>query len=327
MRRRSMRAMPTLAVAVAVLLTACGGPTTASPGDAPLTGATQSDVTPTEEGKGGPGRTVTLAFAGDLHFEGHLAALLDHPRGALGPITGTLADADVTMANLESAITVRGTPEAKELEDPGNRYHFRTTPAALEVLAEAGVDVVTMANNHGADYGPVGVEDTLRAIRNGPIPVVGIGRNRRAAFAPYRVSVRGTSLAFFGADASFREERAPSGPPDRRRPASPPPTPAATGAAGRGARGQPQGRRRRGVPALGRRAPGLPHRPAADDRSRPGRGRRRRHRGQPCPRAAGGRTNGRCLCELRPRELLWYHDHQPESGVLRLRIVDGAGRQ
>ncbi len=291
MRRRSMRAMPTLAVAVAVLLTACGGPTTASPADAPLTGATQSDVTPTEEGKGGPGRTVTLAFAGDLHFEGHLAALLDHPRGALGPITGTLADADVTMANLESAITVRGTPEAKELEDPGNRYHFRTTPAALEVLAEAGVDVVTMANNHGADYGPVGVEDTLRAIRNGPIPVVGIGRNRRAAFAPYRVSVRGTvprllrGGRILPGGSELRLGRRTDDARRRRRPRRP-----ATGAAGRGARGQPQGRRRRGLPALGRRAPGLPHRPAADDRSRPGRGRRRRHRGQPCPRAAGVRT-------------------------------------
>lgn len=153
----------------------------------------------------GPRGTVTLAFAGDMHFEAHLAALLEHPHDALGPITRTLGDADLTMVNLESAITERGTPEAKELEIPDRRFYYRTPPAALDVLDAAGIDVVTMANNHGADYGPVGLRDTLAAIRTGPVPVVGIGRDRRAAFAPYRVSVRGTELAFLAADASPRE--------------------------------------------------------------------------------------------------------------------------
>jgi len=147
-------------------------------------------------GSAGPRGRVTLAFAGDMHFQLQLAALLDQPRGALGPITETLEDADLTMANLESAITDRGTPEAKELEASGQRYWFRTLPAALDVLAAAGIDVVTVANNHGADYGPVGLRDTLAAGRTGPIAVVGIGRDRESAFTPYRVTVRGTSFAY-----------------------------------------------------------------------------------------------------------------------------------
>jgi hypothetical protein len=65
-----------------------------------------------------------------MHFELHLAALLDRPRGALGPIARTLADADITIVNLESAITGRGAPEAKELEEPSQRYRFRTFPGA-----------------------------------------------------------------------------------------------------------------------------------------------------------------------------------------------------
>jgi Bacterial capsule synthesis protein PGA_cap/D-alanyl-D-alanine carboxypeptidase len=153
-----------------------------------------------------PAGTVTLAFAGDVHFEYHLAALLDRPRGALGPITDALADADLAMVNLESAIAAPGrTPDAKELEVPSNRYWFRTSPRALDVLAAAGIDVATVANNHGADYGPRGLQDTLRAIRRGPVHVVGIGENRRAAFTPYRVEAKGTTFAFLGADASFRE--------------------------------------------------------------------------------------------------------------------------
>jgi poly-gamma-glutamate synthesis protein (capsule biosynthesis protein) len=140
-----------------------------------------------------------------MHFQIQLAGLLAHPRGALGPIAHTLGAADVTMANLESAVTVRGTLEAKELESPGERYWFRASPAAFDVLDQAGVDLVTMANNHGADYGVTGLADTLRAMRTSRVAVIGIGRDRRSAVAPYRVDVRGTRIAFLAADASPRE--------------------------------------------------------------------------------------------------------------------------
>ena len=136
---------------------------------------------------------VTIAFAGDVHFERHLAELLGHPDDALQDIAGVLGAADVTMVNLETAITERGRPEPKE-------FQFRTGAEALEVLAAAGVDVVTVANNHGADYGPVGLRDTLAAKRASPIPIVGVGRNKQSAFQPFRTTVNGTRLAFLAAD-------------------------------------------------------------------------------------------------------------------------------
>ncbi|MGR7003392.1 CapA family protein [Yinghuangia aomiensis] len=70
----------------------------------------------------------------------------------------TLAAADLAMVNFESAITERGTPEAKT-------YHFRAPASALPVLAKSGVDVVSMANNHAVDYGPVGLQDSLAAAK------------------------------------------------------------------------------------------------------------------------------------------------------------------
>jgi poly-gamma-glutamate capsule biosynthesis protein CapA/YwtB (metallophosphatase superfamily) len=132
------------------------------------------------------GEEITLAFAGDIHFQAHLDKLLDRPRDGLGAISDALGAADITVVNLESAITVRGTPDPKQLEDPRDRYWFRTTPAALDLLDRAGVDVVGLANNHAADYGPVGLADTLRAATNSPVPVVGVGKDRQAAFAPHR---------------------------------------------------------------------------------------------------------------------------------------------
>ena len=151
---------------------------------------------------------VTLAFAGDVHFQIQVAALLDDPRG-LGPISRVLSDADVTMVNLESAITQQDTWDPKDLERPADRYWFRAPARALDVLADAGVDVVTVANNHGADLGEPGLQDTLRAAGNAPLAVVGLGRDRAAAFTPYQVHVHGTDLAFLAADASELESSSP----------------------------------------------------------------------------------------------------------------------
>jgi poly-gamma-glutamate synthesis protein (capsule biosynthesis protein) len=134
--------------------------------------------------------TITLAFGGDVNFEGHLAHLLDGADG-LGELRATLGAADVSVVNLETAITDRGSPEAKI-------YHFRTSPKALATLAAAGVDVVTMANNHTVDFGPDGLIDTLAARDASPIPVVGIGRNAADAFAPAVVTVEGLSVAVIG---------------------------------------------------------------------------------------------------------------------------------
>ena len=107
-RHTAHRGMPAAIAMTAILLGACGGTTTISndPPDPSPTQEPSSDVTPSAPTRAeDPRGEVTLAFAGDMHFELHLAALLDHPRGALGPIARTLADADLTMVNLESAIT------------------------------------------------------------------------------------------------------------------------------------------------------------------------------------------------------------------------------
>jgi poly-gamma-glutamate synthesis protein (capsule biosynthesis protein) len=140
-------------------------------------------------GELGSGKAVTIAFGGDVHFEGASRAALS---GGLRAITPLLSAADVTMVNLETAITERGTRAPKE-------FNFRAPPAAFAALHAAGVDVVTEANNHGEDYGPVGLLDSLAAAKAAHFPVVGIGLDAAAAYAPWRVTVKGQRLAFFGA--------------------------------------------------------------------------------------------------------------------------------
>lgn len=135
---------------------------------------------------------VTMAFAGDVHFAGRVASRATAGADVLGPIGRTLAAADLAMVNLESAITERGAPEPKE-------FHFRAPPVVLDSLRAAGVDVITMANNHAVDYGPVGLADSLAAIRSHRMPVVGIGSDAAAAYAPWYADVHGVRVAVLAA--------------------------------------------------------------------------------------------------------------------------------
>jgi poly-gamma-glutamate synthesis protein (capsule biosynthesis protein) len=161
------------------------GSGTSATGSAEASSATPAAAVP-------PAGVVTIAFGGDVHFEADIRPRLRNPETALAPITRALSAADVTVVNLETAITRRGTPAPK-------LYRFRTTPRALDALDAAGVDVVTMANNHAVDFGAVGLADTLRAVDNAPVPVVGIGADGREAFAAARLDVRGTQVAVLGA--------------------------------------------------------------------------------------------------------------------------------
>ena len=135
-----------------------------------------------------PARPVTIAFGGDVHFEGASRSAL----GGLGPISDVLSQADLAVVNLESAVTSGGSPSAKE-------YNFRAPPSAFAALKSSGVDVATMANNHGMDYGVSGLRDSLRHARAADFPVIGIGADESRAYAPYRTTIDGQRIAVIGA--------------------------------------------------------------------------------------------------------------------------------
>ena len=131
--------------------------------------------------------------AGDTHFEGGLRSQLDrNQNGMFAPIAPTLGGADLAMVNLETAIATGGSPDPKA-------YNFRAPPSAFEALRVAGVDVVTMANNHGRDFGPAGLTETLAAKAQTPLPVVGIGANAEEAYRPWRTELKGQRIAVFAA--------------------------------------------------------------------------------------------------------------------------------
>jgi poly-gamma-glutamate capsule biosynthesis protein CapA/YwtB (metallophosphatase superfamily) len=143
--------------------------------------------------KGTKAKPVVLAFGGDVHFEGILAEkLAASPSTVLDPIEDVLAEADIAVVNLETAVTNGGFPAVKE-------YVFRAPPTAFAALRGGSVDVASLANNHGMDYGVDGLRDSLAAAKRYRVPVVGGGMSAAQAYAPYRATVKGQRIAIIGA--------------------------------------------------------------------------------------------------------------------------------
>lgn len=210
MRRR--RALPLLSALCAALAACAAGAGSSAPAAGGATGSTtttssggQAGASPTDGATAGSPRSsdgrpaqITLAFAGDVHFESQVAALLDDSAQVWGQRLPELRDADFSLVNLETAITRRGTPQPKP-------YTFRTPPTALDKLKEAGVDAVSMANNHAADYGALGVQDTLTAKASNVLPIVGFGPDAASAYAPLEVDVSGVKVAVLAASQVAEE--------------------------------------------------------------------------------------------------------------------------
>ena len=139
-----------------------------------------------------PGRTV--AIGGDLMLgRGVAERLARSDRTAVwGDLLPTLWSADLAMANLECALT-RSTTEWR---DSGRKaFYFRAPPAAVEVLAVAGIDVVSLANNHILDFEARGLRETIEALDGAGIAHAGAGTDRAAAVRPALADADGLRVA------------------------------------------------------------------------------------------------------------------------------------
>ena len=144
----------------------------------------------------GDGKTVTLGFGGDVHFEGVVGEkLAQNPSTALGTTVPQLfAGSNMSMVNLETTVTDGTCPE------PQNKQYIFDAPAsAITALKSAAISVVTEGNDHGFDCGPQGLSQNLTIASQSSYPVIGIGNTAAQAFTPYRVTLDGQRIAVLSA--------------------------------------------------------------------------------------------------------------------------------
>jgi len=125
---------------------------------------------------------LRLMFGGDAMLGRHVrdVMLRDGIHAPLEAIAPLLRTADLAVANLECALTDaeerwHGVPKA---------YYFRALPDAARALADTGIRLVSLANNHTLDYDVQGLADTLRALDAHGIAHTGAGPDLAWAQAP-----------------------------------------------------------------------------------------------------------------------------------------------
>lgn len=133
--------------------------------------------------------TIRVIFGGDVMLGRIVADVIrangpEYPLGAIAPL---LAGADLSIVNLECAITDSeerwgGAPKA---------FYFGAPPAAVQSLVRAGIDVVSLANNHTLDFDITGLNDTLRHLDAHGIRHAGAGPDLAAARRPAFFSAKG----------------------------------------------------------------------------------------------------------------------------------------
>lgn len=112
-----------------------------------------------------------LVFVGDVMLSRNVARTLrskgqDFTYPFRG-VSGLLQGADVAFCNLESPISGRG----KQID---KKYVFNAPPEAVDGLAYAGFDLVSLANNHILDFGPQALEDTILNVESKGIRQLGL---------------------------------------------------------------------------------------------------------------------------------------------------------
>jgi poly-gamma-glutamate synthesis protein (capsule biosynthesis protein) len=114
--------------------------------------------------------------------------------GQAGALRGLFQDADLALVNLEG-------PAIDAFRWHPHGLTFTFDPALLVGLQHAGIDVVTIANNHIGNAGPDGVTETIRHLDALGIAHVGAGRDDATARAPAWFDIAGQRIALFGYDA------------------------------------------------------------------------------------------------------------------------------
>jgi poly-gamma-glutamate synthesis protein (capsule biosynthesis protein) len=114
--------------------------------------------------------------------------------GQAGALRGLFRDADLALVNLEG-------PALDAFRWHPHGLTFTFDPALLVGLQNAGIDVVTIGNNHIGNAGPDGVIETIRHLDALGIAHVGAGRDDATARAPAWFDIAGQRVALFGYDA------------------------------------------------------------------------------------------------------------------------------
>ena len=97
-----------------------------------------------------------------------------------------MKDADFVVMNLETPIT-----DCKKSPFEGQKdyLHWAEKEKTLKTLIDHNVSLVSLANNHTFDYGTIGYDQTLAALKEYELPAIGAGNDINQAIQPFTCEI------------------------------------------------------------------------------------------------------------------------------------------
>jgi poly-gamma-glutamate capsule biosynthesis protein CapA/YwtB (metallophosphatase superfamily) len=192
--RRRLLCFLVLSVAAAACTT--GGHIDATAATSTTTSTALPTTTVGGSSPGVEGGVARILLVGDVMVGRDVAPVAAaDPEGVFAGVRHDVAGADIAAANLESPLTDR--PHVSD-----NPNALEADPAAAGLVADAGFDLASIANNHAGDAGPLGVTDTVTAVTGAGMEVIGAGADAASASAPAVMTVHGVTVAFLAFDAT-----------------------------------------------------------------------------------------------------------------------------
>jgi Bacterial capsule synthesis protein PGA_cap len=114
--------------------------------------------------------------------------------GGDGAMRHLISTADIAIANFENPAPNRST-----FHTSGTR--FTADPRLIDGLVTAGIDYVSIANNHIGDAGDAGILQTIANLKKRGLKYSGAGKDLAAAREPAILEAAGTTVAILGYDA------------------------------------------------------------------------------------------------------------------------------
>jgi poly-gamma-glutamate synthesis protein (capsule biosynthesis protein) len=108
--------------------------------------------------------------------------------GNKGAVRKLFRDAELAVANHEQPVT----PDA---DFHGSGLRFSGRPELTEIFTRAGIDYLSLANNHIRDYGADGIKDTRKILRRFGIGFGGAGKDLQQARKVTFLDAKGTKVA------------------------------------------------------------------------------------------------------------------------------------
>jgi poly-gamma-glutamate synthesis protein (capsule biosynthesis protein) len=144
--------------------------------------------------------TDTLVAVGDISFKGIDGPIIANPDRPWANIKDILNNGSILIGNQEIPLSNRGTVYTQK------KWLLRSDPRAVQSLVNAGFKVVTLANNHMMDYGPLAFQDTVDTLNNSRILHTGAGADLKAAREPVIYTTpAGIRFAFLAYSLVFPE--------------------------------------------------------------------------------------------------------------------------